>query len=201
MSGQDMRRRELAATSDARVQQTRHRIVTALNEVLTEHRPVSVAAVCTRAGIGRSTFYTHFATVGDVVAHVVDTMFDELARRDVERRTEHSMPRTAITRLGMHELLEAVTERKHFFLYALSAPTTERVREHLVQEMAQSLRGTILAERPDASALYLGTVAEYIAGGVVGILLGYVEDPRGRDADMLTNILVELLPSWLAGDL
>jgi AcrR family transcriptional regulator len=200
MSGQENRRRELASAPDARVQQTRQRIVAALDEVLANDEPVSVAAVCARAGIARSTFYTHFATVGDVVVHVVDSMFDDLSRLDITRRIEHAMPRAAITRLGLRELLGAIVTRRRFFLYAVSAPAAERVRERLVQEMAQSLRGTILAERPNVTGLYLETVGDFIAGGVVGILLGYLEDARGRNAEELLDVIVELLPPWLATD-
>jgi AcrR family transcriptional regulator len=193
------RRRELASTGDPRAARTRERVVAALEELLAEDAPVSVAALCTRAEVGRSTFYTHFATVGDVVVHVVDSMFDELGALDVSRRRGHAMPRAAITRLGMQELLAALQARRRFFLYAVSAPATERVRERLVGEMSDSLRDTILVERPDVGDSFLRTSGDFIAGGVFGVLLGWLQEARDRSTDEVVEDLVALLPGWLTG--
>lgn len=197
---QDDRRRELAATEDPRAARTRDRIVNALDALLEAGEVVSVAAVCTRADIGRSTFYTHFATVGDVVVHVVDRMFDGLAPRDVSRRTGQEMARAAITRTGLTELLDAFRTRRRWFLYALSAPATERVRERLVGEMSASLRGTILAERPDATDAFVRTASGYIAGGVLSVLLDWLDDAHERDDDDIVDTIAQLLPGWLTTD-
>lgn len=196
----DDRRRALAVTEDPRAARTRARIAGALDALLEADEPVSVAAVCARAGVGRSTFYTHFATVGDVVVHVVDTMFDELGLRDVSRRTGQSMERRAITRTGLSELLDAFQSRRRWFRYALSAPGAERLRERFVDEMSASLRWTILAERPDASEEFVSTAGEYIAGGVLSVVLGRLGDGRSlNDADTADTI-AQLLPAWLADD-
>lgn len=196
----DDRRRALAVTEDPRAARTRARIVGALDALLEADEPVSVAAVCARAGVGRSTFYTHFATVGDVVVHVVDTMFDELGLRDVSRRTGQSIERGAITRTGLSELLDAFQSRRGWFRYALSAPGAERLRERFVDEMSASLRWTILAERPDASEEFVSTAGEYIAGGVLSVVLGRLGEGRSlNDADTVDTI-AQLLPAWLADD-
>lgn len=196
-AAQDDRRRALAVTEDPRAARTRDRVVEAVDALLEARESVSVAAVCARAGIGRSTFYTHFATIEDVVVHVVDTMFDELGPRDVTRRTEHTMARAAITRTGLAELLDAFRERRRWFLHTLSAPATERVRGRLVAEMSTSLRGTILAERPDSTDAFVHTASGYIAGGVLSVLLDWLDDPRGRTDDDVIDTIAELLPGWL----
>lgn len=194
---QSERRRELAVTTDPRAARTRERIVDALGALLASGDAVSVASVCTRAGVGRSTFYTHFGTVADVVVHVVDAMFDELGPRDVTRRTEQTMPRSAITAIGLREVLDALSARRPFFLYAVSAPATERVRERFVEEMARSMRGTILAERPEAGEEFVRSAGEYLAGGVLAVLLGWLADPRGRSEQDIIDVIAELLPGWL----
>jgi AcrR family transcriptional regulator len=194
---QDDLRRALAATEDPRAGRTRDRIVDALNALLDADESISVAAICTRAGIGRSTFYTHFATVGDVVVHVVDRMFDDLGPRDVSRRTGQVMARATITRTGLTELLDAFHSRRRWFLYALSAPATERVRERLVDEMSASLRGTILAERPDAPEAFVRTASGYIAGGVLSVLLEWLDAPDRQNASDIIDTITQLLPRWL----
>lgn len=199
-AGQDDRRRELAETSDPRAARTRDSIVAALDELLGLDEPVSVAAVCARAGVARSTSYTHFATVGDVVVQVVDALYFELGARDVSRRSDATLTRAAITRVGLRELLGALRERRRFFLYAVSAPAAERVRERLVAELAQSVRRTLLAERPGLDEAYLRTAGDFLAGGVLSVLLGELEaEAAGADDDDLIERLVEFLPPWLTG--
>jgi AcrR family transcriptional regulator len=199
-AAQDDRRRALAVTGDPRAARTRDRVVDAVDALLEARESVTVAAVCARAGIARSTFYTHFATIEDVVVHVVDTMFDELGPRDVTRRTEHTMGRAAITRIGLTELLGAFRDRQHWFLHALSAPATERVRSRLVEEMSTSLRGTILAERPGATNAFIHTASGYIAGGVLTVLLGWLNEQQRPTDQQVVDALAQLLPTWLSTD-
>lgn len=199
-AAQDQRRHALAVTEDPRAARTRDRIIGALDALLATGDAVSVGEVCARAGVGRSTFYTHFATVGDVVVHVVDGIFDELSARDVFRRTTHAMQRDTITRTGLRELLDAFRDRRLWFRYALSAPATERVRERLTDEMSVSLRRTIRAERPDAPEAFIRTSSEYITGGVFGVLLGWLDDDAGRSDAEVVNLVTTLLPTWLTGE-
>lgn len=200
ISEQATRRRELAVTEDPRAARTRDRIVDALDALLAVDANASVAAICARAGVGRSTFYTHFATVSDVVIFVVDAMFDDLGPRDVERRAAQRMTRSAITEIGMRELMAAMEARRGFFRYAESAPAAERVRERLTHEMAHSLRGTIMAERPDASGEFIETACEFIAGGVMATLFGWLTDDGDRDSDSVIAVVSDLLPGWLTGN-
>lgn len=197
---QEERRRELATTRDPRAAQTRGRIIDALDEVLVSGEAPTVAALCTAAGIGRSTFYTHFRTVADVVVHVVDAMFDEVAARDAARRAVPGDSRAAITEQGIREFLTFLDARRQLFRYALSAPATERVHERFVGEMARSIQATLRTERPDADDEFFRSAGEYIAGGVIALLLGWVADSRGRGADDIVVVAMELLPGWLTTD-
>jgi AcrR family transcriptional regulator len=197
MTGQEGRRQQLAGASDPRVARTRERIIASCRDLLDSGRPVTVAAICTRAKVGRSTFYTHFATVGDVAVAAVDRLFDGLITDDIERRTASTLRRPVIVRVGLHHLLRAVLEERAFFLYALAAPATERVRERFVSDLAASMRTMIRMERPDASEAFHRTAAAFTANGAVGALLDWVADPAGRSEEEMIDILSELLPPWL----
>lgn len=194
---QEGRRRQLAAASDPRAARTRQRIIAACRELLESDRQVTVAAVCTRAGVGRSTFYTHFATVGDVAVAAVDRLFDSLVADDIARRTASGLERSVIVRAGLTDLLRAVIAERAFFLYALSAPATEHVRDRFVADLAVGLRATIRTERPDATEAFLRTAADFTANGAVGALLDWLADPAGRSATHMIDFLAELLPRWL----
>jgi AcrR family transcriptional regulator len=199
-TGQDDRRRELAETTDPRATRTRDQIVVACAALLEEGRSLSVTAICARAGVGRSTFYTHFGASTDVAIEVVDRIFDEVASRDIERRCDSSLPRSAITRVGLHEMIVALRTQQRYLRNILSAPAAERVRERLAEEISLNVRPSILAERPDAGEGYLRTVGDFIAGGAVSALLSWLDDPQGRPEDELVDTIVGILPGWLAGE-
>lgn len=199
-SGQEGRRRQLASASDPRVARTRRDIMAACRDLLQEDRPVTVAAICTRAEVGRSTFYTHFATVGDVAVAAVDQLFDSLTAKDIERRTASSLQRSEIVRVGLGDLLQGALDERAFFLYALAAPAAERVRERFASDLAASLQNTIRAERPSASEAFYRTAADFTAHGAVGALLDWVADPAGRTEGEMIEFLAELLPRWLTDE-
>lgn len=199
-SEQEGRRRQLAIASDPRVARTRRNIVTACRDLLELDRPVTVAEICARAKVGRSTFYTHFATVGDVAVAAVDRLFDSLAAQDIARRTTPSLRRSEAVRLGLTDLLRGVLEERAFFLYALSAPAAERVRERFASDLASSLQNTIRAERPHATESFYRTAADFTAHGVVGALMGWVAEPTDRTETQMIGHLSELLPRWLVDE-
>ncbi|WP_424449399.1 TetR/AcrR family transcriptional regulator [Microbacterium arborescens] len=200
VTDQEARRRGLGATADHRAARTRERLTDALGDLLSSEQDVSVSAVCAAAGVGRSTFYTHFADIGDIVVRVVDGIFDDIGRRDVARRSERSMGRRLITETGIAELLRALRLRREFFVYALSAPATERLRERLIEDAAVGLGQSIRAERPDATAEFIGAASNFLAGGIIGILQGWVVADAEPDAEVTAKAIIELLPAWLTAD-
>lgn len=193
---QEGRRRQLAAASDPRATRTRQRIIAACRELLEAERSVTVAAVCTRAGVGRSTFYTHFATVGDVAVAAVDHLIDRLVADDIARRAA-GLERGVIVRTGLTDLCRAVVQERAFFLYALSAPATEHVRERFVADLAAGLRMTVRSEIPDVTEAFERTAADFLANGAVGALLDWLGEPAGRTESDMIDFLSELLPRWL----
>lgn len=197
---QEDRRQELAETSDPRVARTRQRIVAGCRELLESDTPVTVAEICAQAGVGRSTFYTHFATVGDVAVAAVDGLFEEITLEDIERRTTSALSRSVIVRMGIEKLLQAVVEERAFFLYALAAPATERVRERFVIDLASSLQGTLRAEQSNTSQAFYRTASVFTASGAVGALLDWLAEPAGRSQAQMVEILIDLLPHWMTDE-
>lgn len=196
---QDRRRSELATTSDPRAARTRERIVRACAELVEAGGSLSVEAVSERAGVGRSTFYTHFAALPDVAEEVVDRILDEIARHDIARRSDAALPRPAIVRLGLGELIRALRLQRRYVTYLRTAPAMEGLRRRIGHELARNLRPILLLERPDASEDDIRSTTDFIVGGTLELLLGWLDDPGDRSEDAVVEALVELMPPWLAG--
>jgi AcrR family transcriptional regulator len=200
LSLQEKRRRTLNAAQDSRARQTRRKLVNALHELLRESpETLSVASLSERAGIGRSTFYTHFGTVEELCLYAIDRTFAELSPLDVERRRARESDPAEITKLGLGELLDQIAEQTGILALLSSGSTQWTIRGRFVSLMAASLRDTLLAERPDATEEFLRLAGEYIAGGVLRVFLDWLDDPRGLTRQQTIDIVFDLLPAWLSG--
>jgi AcrR family transcriptional regulator len=199
-SKQATRRQAHATTEDPRAVATKQKIVGALEALLGQGAFPSVARLCEHAGIGRSTFYVHFAAVDDVFVFVMDGVIDEVSRRDVQRRRESSEPRSALTLTAVTELLEALAEKRDFLLRRPSAAAEERLHEHLSAQVARSVDNVIRVERSDLPSSTLRTISDFIAGGILHAMLGWLADPNGRTESEFTSAVLTLFPSWITED-
>ncbi|GAB3616888.1 hypothetical protein GCM10027416_14450 [Okibacterium endophyticum] len=200
LTPQQERRDHRATSADDRSRATRRRLASALTAALDAGEPAGVASVCARAEVGRSTFYTHFATLDELVEFAIDDLFTDLAPIDRARRESHSLSRTEITRIGLAELIGSVLGSRAILAYASRQPGREQLRNRLIVDMSRSLRGTILAERADASESFISIASEYVAGGVISVLLRLVENPEDYDHDEVVAIIADILPVWLTSE-
>ena len=53
------------------------------------------------------------------------------------------------------------------------------------------------ARTPEAGEEFVRSAGEYLAGGVLTVLLGWLADPRGRSEQDIIDVIAELLPGWL----
>ncbi|MBP6686174.1 MAG: TetR/AcrR family transcriptional regulator, partial [Leucobacter sp.] len=149
-----------------------------LSEVLAGGVEASVASVSAGAGVGRSTFYTHFTSLEDLVDFAIGLLFSDLAPIDHERRSARSLSRLEISRMGLNELLDALLGNQLLVAFAANSPASERLRTHLVEAMATSLQSAILVERPGASETFVTITSRYIAAGVIAVVIEALEEPR-----------------------
>jgi len=195
------RRAALSATPDARAVATRRRLARALHDELASGATdVSVTAVTRRAGIARSTFYTHFAAVEDLAVFVVSDIVDALAPLDVQRRSERSLGREEITRLGLAALLDKLSEQGEILVFATSSTSGATVRDRLVATQARGIELTMLTEIPDLEPSAVRMAAEFIAAGVIHVVLSWLAEPAGVTRDEILDALFRTLPAWLTSD-
>lgn len=195
------RREVLSATPDARAIATRRRLADALSDLLHEKSPdMSVVAISNRAGVGRSTFYTHFATVEDLAIFVIDEILDVLAPLDVRRRSRRDLGRADITRLGLAELVDSLAAQREVLVYATRTTSASAVRERFVDELARSMEKTMLAEMPDLGQTELRLSTEFVAAGVIHVTLSWLAGQSNATREQVIDTLFDLLPAWLTSD-
>ena len=164
--------------ADRRIERTRDRLGDALIALILEQPfdTITVQDVLDRAGVGRSTFYTHYRDKEDLFISDIDD-FWALTASALSRRGERSDRIAPVRELFEHvshagELLAALNEsgRMHDVM--------ELGRLHLARAIEQRFReiprGMNIApeRRPD--------LAHAFAGALVALLMRWLDQPNGR---------------------
>lgn len=194
---QATRRSDLQEVDHAKVIQTRRRLVDAFRDAAREQRmPVSVTWVCDRAGVARSTFYTHFGTVDDLAVFSISQAFAEASDADVQLRSAHEEDRRSITRAGLERVVDAFEATSSDIDYAIRIGSRAAVIERLTTEFALLTRRTIATELDGLDERARDLMAEFIGAGTVHVVFTWME--RGRpDRDLLIERLIDVLPAGL----
>ena len=172
---------------DLRIKKTYRALFEAFTELLEEHRfeDVTVAMLCDRAMIRRTTFYKHFRDKNDYFAFYIDELMSGLPqkRADVDgaegaedvRALRHEVFADAMDLILAHEQL-------------MSGMLTSMICDRI----ARSIRGRVMsALDEDALApVSLETTSEFVAGGIIRLFTmwwesGHVLERRSEIADVV----------------
>ena len=159
-------------SADQRVRRTRDRLGDALVEILLQ-KPlddISVQEILDRAGVSRSTFYTHFRDTNDLFLSDVDDFFEGMS--------------TALSRAGskskrvapVQELFAHIGESRAFY-----SALVESGRVHDVMELGQAQFARGIEQR----------LTEIAAGGAV------LPADRSAIAHAFAGALFSLLSWWI----
>jgi len=159
---------------DRRVERTQQVLRAALLSLIQEKgfESLSVQDVIDRANVGRATFYAHFDNKDDLLASGIETLRATL--RDRQRRV---LPQTA----GPHERL--FTFSRELFAHANEHRTVFRamvgkrsgaIVQQLLHKMLVDLvrdEVSVLRPRRGAEAVDAEAIAQFIGGGLLGLLM------------------------------
>jgi AcrR family transcriptional regulator len=182
---------DLDKKEDQRVRRTRDQLGDALVELLVQKRfdHITVQDVLDRAGVSRSTFYTHYRDKNDLFLSDAEEFFQGMA--------------TALSRFGdkservapVEELFAHVTEVRPFY-----NALVESGRMHDVMELGQEhfARGIEqrLKEMPGAATIpreRRGAIAHGLAGSLFSLLTWWVQHgmtPSPEEMDQMFHRLV-----------
>ena len=167
----------MAARTDRRVERTRQLIRAAFRSLLEEkgYETVTVQDIIDRANVGRATFYAHFDNKDELFA----SGFDEL------RASLKALQRAALSRGGeigervfgfSLEMFTHASEYRKVF-QAMTGKHSGVVVQRLLHKLLVDLvRDDVKAasERGAKSAVPIDATAQFIAGGLFGLLVWWL---------------------------
>ena len=188
----------IRASGDPRVARTRQAILDAVESLAAGDDPITVAAIVRTAGIGRSSFYTHFSGVDELAVTVLSGVFQAIGLEDVELRRHRIVSGSEAARVAQVRLVSHLVQHRALYASMLALPFTSAVYTQAVEGYAAQVRATIALLPEIPFGLSVDAVAVYTASGSLGLLAHWIRSDNPIPADALVDQLMSLVPTWLA---
>jgi AcrR family transcriptional regulator len=191
-------RRGIRSSVDPRVTRTRRAILDAVETLAAGDDTITVAAIVRTAGIGRSSFYTHFSGIDELAVAVLSGVFQAIGAEDVELRRHQIVSGAEAARVAQVRLVGHLVQHRALYASMLALPFTSTVYTAAVEGYAAQVRATIALIPEIPHGLSADAVAIYTASGSLGLLAHWIRSSAPVSADVLVDQLMALLPAWLA---
>jgi AcrR family transcriptional regulator len=164
---------------DRRAERSRAAIVGALNTLLLDETgdDLSASAVARLAGVGRSTFYEHFASLDALIQSAIAPLFGELARTSVDPGASERQ----------RAVLEHIWTKRRLARVLLHGRRSERMIETLTVSYVEALED----RRREATAPNDEdkVTATFLAAGTIGVLRDWLTGRLGADVKAVASVL------------
>jgi AcrR family transcriptional regulator len=186
-------------THDPRAERTRNAIFSAIQDVTAERSAtVSVADIVRAAGISRSSFYAHFASLDELAAELMRMQFADLASPGAQVGSEEAIPSQHAVRVGFSRLVAHMVENLPLYSSVLELPLTRSAYDNIVAAYVTRLMESVLVMDDVPRGLNQDIALTYIAGGTLTLISAWMRGLLDVSDDQLVDQLVMLLPSWLS---
>ena len=191
-------RHHTQAKVDRRVGRTRNRLALALRELIQQRTldDITVQDVLDRAGVGRSTFYSHFRNKADLFLSDLDEFLAGVANHLCRSReaSQRLLPvRELFTHVGEMRPLYAALSRS-----LRLSDFDEMAREHFARGIDERLRQ--LPRARGLGTLQRKALAHALAGSVVAQLDWWLRSGRKLSPEAMDRLFHQLAWSGIAGE-
>lgn len=167
-----------AKTPDRRVQRTRQLLKTALMSLIQEKgfEALSVQDIIDRANVGRATFYTHFDNKEDLLRSGIEGL--RLSLRECQRQALSQTPRTEARMFAFsREMFTHANEHRDVFRAMIGKRSGSVIQQLFHRMLVALVREDIkaLSPRNDSGSAPMEAVVQYIAGGLFGVVIWWVD--------------------------
>ena len=181
----------MAKSEDRRVQRTQHLLREALFSLIREKgfEALSVQDIIDRANVGRATFYAHFDNKEDLLLSGFEALRASLRERQREALS-HGNKLEKLAFAFSHDMLVHVDEHRHLFRAMAgkrSGATVQSVLRKLVIDLVRDdLK--MMVERDGRHSVVTDAVVEFIAGGLFGMLMWWLNGKARLSVEELDTL-------------
>lgn len=181
---------------DRRVARTHASLQDALIALIPErgYASITVEDVCSRANVGRSTFYAHYPDKEALRAATIDAHLHSLTRPHETSSDEVPHERLFAFSLPMFEHARAA-RALHM---ALVADGGDAIHNAVRERIRRSIRDELSGSPVDATAIPVALVVHFIAGAFVSVLGWWLSEERDISAEEADRMFQQLVRSGLA---
>jgi AcrR family transcriptional regulator len=184
---------ESKLTPDPRAERTRQLIFTAIRTLIAQPAAsVSVAEIVRLAGISRSSFYAHFASLDVLAAELLQAQFVDIGSAGLD--LPHPRTGENASRLGYARLVAHMVENFPLYASVLELPLTRSAHDQIIEAYATRMLQSVLVFDDAVNAELVTT---YVAGGALTLIGAWMRGHLDVSDDELVDQLVALLPGWL----
>lgn len=176
---------------DLRIKKTYRALFEAFTELLEEHRfeDVTVAMLCDRALIRRTTFYKHFRDKNDYFAFYIDELMTGLPQNRADTAGAESVEDVRVLR---HEVfadaMDMILAHEQLMDNILESSMSGMLTSMICDRIAHSIRERVMSTLDEGALapVSLETTSEFIAGGIIRLFTEWWES--GHDLESRPEI-------------
>ena len=176
---------------DLRIKKTYRALFEAFTELLEEHRfeDVTVAMLCDRAMIRRTTFYKHFRDKNDYFAFYIDELMTGLPQNRADTAGAESVEDVQVLR---HEVfadaMDMILAHEQLMDNILEISMSGMLTSMICDRIAHSIRERVMSTLDEGALapVSLETTSEFIAGGIIRLFTNWWES--GHDLESRPEI-------------
>lgn len=190
------------ARADPRAERTRQLIFTAIRSLIADQSAtVSVPDIVRIAGISRSSFYAHFASLDVLAAEYLRAQFTDLdsdrLRTDLGQGQGELAAGENAARVGYARLVAHMVENFPLYASVLALPLTRSAYDQIVDAYATQMLESVLIPDSVPDDVNAELVTTYVAGGALTLISAWMRGQLDVSDDDLVDQLVALLPAWV----
>lgn len=176
--------------NDLRIRITKKLIRESLTKLLLEKKlqKISIANLCENAGINRSTFYSHYSDIYDLMEEIEDEMMAEFldTLRDVEFSKIYSDNETLIATYV--QIFEFLKRNSDMCIFLISENSDRKLVKTLFQTAKKKTVEEYKKMYPDATYKKLEMLYAFIASGCIGLLELWINNGMKESSEEMAEI-------------
>ena len=160
---------------------------------------ITIGELTRTAGVSRQTFYSNFDSKQSILLNRIELLFDKSRKNFETLITRDDLGREEVVELGLKYLLDECAKEKTLMRAAFTGQAGIQCLSLLNRLLRKLIADRISYQfNYDFDGDQLNMVSDFISGGVIGIVQGWLLDETGfKTIDSTIKIVGQLIPHGL----